>query len=351
MTKRNEPCPCGSGKKYKKCCYLTQSNSAKAFNQELKEVLQQQAFNSLDNVQGFVDNYINEHSNQSIAAFHGLTPDDMHQLLYQPFESPSVISFNSSNLPEISQVPIIFLALELAKAMEEGGLKPTAKGNLPQKLVRQIYQAYTQSIYKPKYELPINKEEDFYDLNVARHLMMLSGLMRKYGGEFVITKQMKRYLNDTQAGNKQAGSEQYLSELYFALFKTFCLEFNWAYSSYDESYGFVQQSFGFSLYLLGRFGDSFKHTDVYGDYFIDAFPDLLLEVEALYSSPEDNIKGCFSFWVFEKFTRYFGLAELQYTANERGYFCETEVKATPLLKSFVQFKKRTNVIKGNCSKH
>ena len=135
------------------------------------------------------------------------------------------------------------------------------------------------------------------------------------------------------------------------MFKTFCSEFNWAYSSYDEGYGFIQQSFGFSLYLLGRFGDSFKHSDVYGDYFIDAFPDLLLEVEASYSSPEDSIKDCFSFWIFEKFARYFGLAELQYTANERGYFCEIEVKATPLLKSFVQFKKRTNVIKGNFSKH
>ncbi len=334
MTKRNEPCPCGSGKKFKKCCYLTQNNGAKEFNQELKDVLQKQEFDSLDDVQGFVDNYINEQSNQGVVAFHGLSPDEMHQLLYKPFDSPSVINFNTSTLSELSQVPVVFLALELAKAMEEGGLKPTAKGNLPQKLVKQVYQAYRQSIYKPKYELPINKEDDFYDLNVARHLMMLSGLMRKYDGKFVTSKQMKKYLSAIQAGN-----EQCLSELYHALFKSFCAEFNWAYSSYDESYGFIQQSFGFSLYLLDRYGDNFKHTDIYGDYFIDAFPDLLLEVEASYSSPENNIKDCFSFWVFERFARYFGLAELRYTANERGYFCEIEVKATPLLKFFVEFKK------------
>jgi len=43
----------------------------------------------------------------------------------------------------------------LLKAMGEGGLKPTAKGNLPQKVVKQVYQAYSQSIYKPKYELSI----------------------------------------------------------------------------------------------------------------------------------------------------------------------------------------------------
>lgn len=346
MTKRNEPCPCGSGKKYKKCCYLSQSNGAKEFNHELKDVLQEQEFDSLDDVQGFVDNYINEQSNQGVAAFHGFSPDDMHQLLYQPFVSPSVVSFNASTLPELSQVPVVFLALELAKAMDDGGIKPTAKGNLPQKLVKQVYKAYRQSIYKSKYELPINKEDDFYDLNVARHLMMLSGLMRKYGGKFVTSKQMKNYLSDYQVGN-----EQCLSDIYFALFKSFCIEFNWAYSSYDESYSFIQQSFGFSLYLLGRYGDSFKHTDVYGDYFIDAFPDLLLEVEELYSTPEQSIKDCHSSWVFERFAQYFGLADIQYTANERGYRSETEVKATPLLKSFVQFKKRTNFIKGNFSRH
>ena len=343
MTKRNEPCPCGSGKKFKKCCYQTQNNGAKAlnqeFNQELKDVLQGQDFDSRDDVQGFVDNYINEQSNQGIAAFHGLSPDDMHQLLYQPFNSLSVVSFNSSQLSELSQVRVVFLALELAKAMEEGGLKPTAKGNLPQKLVKQVYQAYSQSIYEPKYKLPINKEDDFYDLNVARHLMMLSGLMRKYDGKFVTSKQMKNYLKDYQAGN-----EQCLSDIYFVLFKSFCLDFNWAYSSYDESYGFIQQSFGFSLYLLGRDGDCFKHSNVYGDYFIDAFPDLLLEIEDSYTSPEDSIKNCYSSWVFERFAQFFGLADIQYTANERGYLSETEVKATPLLKSFVQFRKRTNVV-------
>ncbi len=361
MNKRNDPCPCGSGKKYKKCCYLTQSNGAKEFNQELKDELQGQEFASLDDVQGFVDNYINEQSNQSVAAFHGLSPDEMHQLLYKPFDSPSVVSFNTSTLPELSQVPVVFLALELAKAMEEGGVKPTAKGNLPQKLVKQVYQAYRQSIYKPKYELSINKEDDFYDLNVARHLMMLSGLMRKYDGKFVNSKQMKKYLSAFQLGNEKKGTEQAsidqldteqcLSELYFTLFKSFCLEFNWAYSSYDESYGFIQQSFGFSLYLLGRYGDNFKHTDVYGDYFNDAFPDLLLEVEESYSSPEDSIKNCHSNWVFERFAQYFGLAAIQYTANERGYLSEAEVKVTPLLKSFVQFKKRSNVVKGNFSRH
>ena len=155
---------------------------------------------------------------------------------------------------------------------------------------------------------------------------------------------MKKYLSVCQSGGEQASidqvdTERCFSELYFTLFKRFCLEFNWAYSSYDESYSFIQQSFGFSLYLLSRYGDSFKHTDVYGDYFIDAFPNLLLEIEESYSSSEASIKNCYGFWVFERFAQYFGLADIQYTANERGYFSEIKIKATPLLTAFVQFKR------------
>lgn len=342
MTKRNEPCPCGSGKKYKKCCYFTESNPAKEFTQDLKNTLQGQVFDSVEDVKNLIHNYIDEQPNQAVNDFYGLSPDEMHQLLYQPFQSPDVIRFNSSNLGDVSQVPVIFLALELAKAMEEGGVKPTAKGNLPQKLVKQIYQVYRQKFHQPRYEFPVNKEDDFYDLNVARHLMMLSGLMRKYGGKFLISKQMKGYLADYQAGNKKS-----LGDIYMALFKSFCVDFNWAYSSYDESYGFIQQSFGFSLYLLNCLGGSYKDTDMYGDCFIDAFPNLLFEIEESYPSAEDNIKNCHSFWVFERFARYFGLADIEYKTGESSYLSNAEVKATPLLKLFVQFIEKSNVIKGN----
>jgi hypothetical protein len=144
---------------------------------------------------------------------------------------------------------------------------------------------------------------------------------------------MKHYLSGYQAVDKQC-----LNELYFTSFFT---QFNWAYSSYDENHGFIQKSFAFSLYLLIR----------YGDYFINAFPDLLLDIEESHYSPEDSIKHCYGSWVFELFAHYFGSAEIQDTANERGYLTETEVKATPLLKAFVHCIDKSRVIKGNFIQH
>lgn len=41
LVKRNDPCPCGSGKKYKKCCYATESTQlSKVFFDELDRTLQ-----------------------------------------------------------------------------------------------------------------------------------------------------------------------------------------------------------------------------------------------------------------------------------------------------------------------
>jgi hypothetical protein len=37
-----------------------------------------------------------------------------------------------------------------------------ARRNLPQKVVNQLYQAYSQVIKNPEHEFSINKEDDFY---------------------------------------------------------------------------------------------------------------------------------------------------------------------------------------------
>ena len=120
-------------------------------------MLQGQEFDSLDDSQDFVDDYVVGHSSQGVDDFHVLSPDDMHQLLYQPFGETQVVTFNSSQLPEFSHFSVVYLTLELAKLMGVGGLKPTAKGNLPQKVVKQLYQAYSQVIKKPKYDLTVTE--------------------------------------------------------------------------------------------------------------------------------------------------------------------------------------------------
>lgn len=59
-TGRNNPCPCGSGKKYKKCCLGKDESIASG-----------------------------QQNQRSLDEFHGLSPEQMYRLLYFPNWSAS----------------------------------------------------------------------------------------------------------------------------------------------------------------------------------------------------------------------------------------------------------------------
>ena len=63
MTKvgRNDSCPCGSGKKYKKCCLLTQANkpSQNDINEVLKIFQEKERKSNLLKEKGIFINYVN----------------------------------------------------------------------------------------------------------------------------------------------------------------------------------------------------------------------------------------------------------------------------------------------------
>jgi len=57
---RNDPCPCGSGKKYKKCCYLAEGNAAVGNTLELQNTPRP------PNAQGFDDFSLNQLNQESL---------------------------------------------------------------------------------------------------------------------------------------------------------------------------------------------------------------------------------------------------------------------------------------------
>ena len=119
-TGRNDPCPCGSGKKLKKCCLLKQEGMQ---------------FGSLNEVRTFVGRHTQQRNQRPLDEFHGLSPEQMHRLLHFPFTSPELVCF-----PELLDTkptaPIVTLLGMLLEATGEKGLKPTAKGNLPDSRTR-----------------------------------------------------------------------------------------------------------------------------------------------------------------------------------------------------------------------
>lgn len=330
---RNDPCPCGSGKKFKHCCMGKENSTASGqgaagMSERLRKAFEGRQFSSLEEAQTFLDQITQQQNRRQLDEFHGLSPEQMHQMLNFPFSSPGLVRF-----PEVLHAnpgaPILTLFELLTDAIGEQGLKPTAKGNLPRNFCREAALAYWG---EPRYQEKaryggINREEDFADLHVTRLVAELAGLIRKYKGRFILSRDCRRLL----AGDG-------MSAIYPRLFRAYVEEFNWAYRDGYPELRFIQSAFLFTLYLLMRYGDISRSQVFYEDAFLGAFPRLLDEVPpSQVSSPDETVRRGYAWRALVHFAGFLGLATVEPVSDK--FLChEYRVKALPLLGQIVQFQ-------------
>jgi len=331
---RNDPCPCGSGKKFKHCCCLGKANNAASshgavgMSETLRKALEGRQFNSLEEAQAFLNQITQQQNRRRLDEFHGLSPEQMHQILNLPFASPQLVRF-----PEVLDVnpvaPVVTLFKLLADAIGEQGLKPTAKGNLPRNFCREAAQAcWGKQKYQENTRFGgINREEDFDDLHVTRLVAELAGLIRKYKGRFILSRECRRLL-----------SGDGVRAIYPLLFRAYVEKFNWAYRDGYPELRFMQSAFLFTLYLLTRYGDAWRPQVFYEDAFLGAFPMLLDEVPpSQVSSPEETVRCAYTWRVLVHFVGFLGLATVEPASDE--FLChEYRLKSLPLLGQIVQFQ-------------
>jgi hypothetical protein len=331
-TGRNDPCPCGSGKKYKKCCLgkdesIASGHGAKGASSEQRQALEGRQFNSLEEVQAFDKHRTQQQNQRSLDEFHGLSPEQMYRLLYFPFASPQLVRFPEA-LDTTPSAPILTLFGLLVGTIGEQGLKPTAKGNLPQKFCREAALAYWgEQTYRQNTRFGgINREDDFPDLHVTRLVAELAGLIRKYKGRFILSRDCRALL----AGDG-------LTALYPRLLRTYIEQFNWSYRDGYPELRLIQTAFLFTLYMLTRFGDTWQPHEFYEDSFLRAFPTVLDEIPSSpVFSPEEEIRSCYTWRTLVHFAGFLGLAAVEPVSEER--FChQYRVKALPLLHEALQF--------------
>lgn len=129
-TGRNDPCPCGSGRKYKHCCGAPGAGHTNTAADGLKTALGAQQFSDKADAQAFVGFHVARANAAGLDDFDGLSPEQISDLLYTPLASPHRLEFAQSGVPA-AQAPIMILFDALADAIGEDGLRATAKGNLP----------------------------------------------------------------------------------------------------------------------------------------------------------------------------------------------------------------------------
>ena len=333
-TGRNDPCPCGSGLKYKKCCADKentggqQPTGAGSPLDGLRELLKGQSFGSLDEANAFISQHMQQQSQAAIDDFHGLSSEQMHRFLHFPFETPALVTFPSC-LDIAPEAPILTLFILLIDAIGDDGLKATATGNLPRNFCRETARAFWGEEEYARHSRygELRSEDQFAGLNVTRLVAVLAGLIRMYKGKFIIGKECPKLL-----------AEQGMAGIYPRLFRAFAREYNWGYGDRMQEIPMVQHSFLFTLHLLNKYGAEWRSSRLYEDNFLQAFPMVLQEVPQMgeYYTLEESLRRCYSWRTLEKFARFMGLVEPEHDPANR-YTGDFRLRKLPLLDHVVQF--------------
>jgi hypothetical protein len=331
-------CPCGSGRKLGECCRVMMPdpsgmvgpvpNMAAELGEEIRRRLAGRKFAGDKKLQEYVDAIVDERNRRPLADFCGLSPREMEALCHRPFASPWLVRF-AERIDPPPLAPILVLYEALARACAGSGLKATAMGNLPRSFVREAARLY----WRPEQQAEVARflgtfnEERFHDLSDTRTILTLAGLLRKLHGRFRLTRKAKEL---TARG---------IDALYRFLFFFYCERFNWACRDFSEDLPLIQDSSLFTLFMLNRYGGTYRPFPFYEEKFVAAFPHAVNECPAPpYTTAEKCVRTAFRRRALLRFAWFFGLADVK-SEPDAPWMWDGEIRKNPLLDRFVTFKK------------
>lgn len=332
-TGSNDLCLCAGGTKFKECCAKRQKADAHramldAAIKEVRELLGSRSFASLEEANDFLRQHMQQRNQAPKDEFDGLSSEQMHRFLHFPFESPDLVSFPSC-LDVSPEAPILSLFSLLTEGLGDQGVKATTTGNLPRNLCRDIAMAYLgEEKYREIFQYgDLRSESEFFDLHVTRLVSGLSGFVRKYKGKFIVSSECRKLMSK----HGPAG-------IYPRLFREFATRYNWAYRGGLREIPLIQHSFLFSLYLLKKHGTEWRSSRFYEDWFLRAFPAVLMEILPIgeYFSPEQVPRGCYSSRCLDSFAGFLGLVEIQHD-SAKPHNDDFHLRKLPFLDHVVQF--------------
>lgn len=96
-------------------------------------------------------------------------------------------------------------------------------------------------------------------------------------------------------------------ELFIKVLRSFTTEFNWASIDGYTDFPIGQFGWGFTLFLLYKFGDTKRTKQFYADKFLKAFPNFIKMISLReFSTPQKDFADCYILLSFERFTEWFG---------------------------------------------
>jgi hypothetical protein len=295
---------------------------------EMRAAMKGPAFESIEEAQGFADAWLGKKNAEPKSEFLGLSPEQMHRMMYRPFDETSdIVTFNKNLSDEkILEIPIAKEAIYFLRRLGElQPLKATAKGNLPRAFASEIHDRFPED---PEFHFPIVSEEGDMKLSTLRHILDMCGWIKKRNQKFYLT-QKGQNLN-----GKGVGPDDF-----HHLFQTYTQKFNWASRDFYPELGIIQQAFLFSCYILYRKTKTCANANELSTYFIQAFPAVINTEERDLSSEESHQLAQHAFYIrfIERFCEYFGLVTIE-KKEKRSPQLDYLIRTTPFFDEMFQWK-------------
>ena len=265
-------------------------------------------------IQAELDKQMEEANSRPVEEMDNLSPNDMFQILNFTFGDASPVGFKKTiSEATLDAIPFLKLFHEYLQIIEDAKeLKLTTRGNLPRKVCLDLYGK--KIIPEDSIESGLVKLSKEGDSAVLQNLKILGDLTG-------ITKKRNNKLSLTKKGEKLFQPDQKES-LFKELFITNCKKFNLGYyDGYPQKAG-VQKTFGYTLYLLLKYGDKKRSLNFYSQKNLTAFPFELNFFDDRWGTPERKYENCLGIRIFGRFLKFYGLVDYEYKfsfGNDQTY--------------------------------
>jgi hypothetical protein len=326
---RNEPCLCGSGKKYKRCCMDSEQKQHASMLNDIEKIAAMNPNLSLDELNVVAEQKVQVANNKPNSDFCGLSSTQLYNWLYAPFNELQWVKISTP--ASLSSSPVMrYLELILEEAMHSNGsFKATSKGNLPAKLVRQASDAhpefavsqYTTHISISEYAG--SNEDKFNALHYSRVLAELAGIIYQRSGRYHIKKTAQKQYQ-----------KQGVSAFFTPMLEAAINQYNWGYLDSFE-YDFDLRTFW--LFMLWRV-QFHGNIDRLIEEVATAFPDLLQDNSSKEGfAPSELLSTLIESRFIKRFLEFWGFVTVDPKLYVNEQYVPRKAEILPLMNQAFQF--------------
>ena len=269
-------------------------------------------------------------NNAPLDDFLGLSPTEMHHLLYDAYGDKSPLGLRSDiENSTLDEIPLFRMTEEFLKIISrEESIKLTPLGALPRKVLLELYshKFITEDIIEAGFS-KLSSEQNSVAITTVHLNMLLPGVVKKANGRLSLTKKGAQLLEPEQRFN-----------LFTETLSTYTDRFNWSSNDGYPQSPVGQLGWGFTVYLLEKFGQSERTIEFYAEKYLKAFPKLLEFFPARpYGTPEGDFVNCYSVRTFERFLEWFGFVKVEHLHSIHGKQSDS-IKRSDLLQKVFKFE-------------